>query len=88
MATFAISASVPSPPIRLTRRPPTAAAKAKTEPLYAIRIGGRCSISWMRTGAAKATSTPASQPKSTIALAAKTNESETPPLLGPSIGTG
>ena len=32
--------------------------------------------------------TPAAQPKSTIALAAKTNDSETPPLFGPSIGTG
>src|SRR6266508_3894439 len=32
--------------------------------------------------------TPAAQPKRTIALAAKTNESETPPLFGPSIGTG
>src|SRR5262245_60304035 len=40
------------------------------------------------TGAAKATSTPAAHPKRTIALAAKTNDSETPPLFGPSIGTG
>ena len=40
------------------------------------------------TGAANATRTPAAQPKRTIALAAKTNESETPPLFGPSIGTG
>ncbi len=42
----------------------------------------------MTTGAAKATSTPAAQPKRTIALAAKTNDRETPPLLGPSMGTG
>src|SRR5262245_19566873 len=42
----------------------------------------------MTTGAAKATSTPAAQPKSTIALAANTNDSDTPPLFGPSIGTG
>ena len=31
--TFAISASVPSPGMKLTRNPPTAAAQAKTEPL-------------------------------------------------------
>src|SRR5437870_9567792 len=42
----------------------------------------------MSTGAAKATRMPASHPKRTIALAPKTNESETPPLLGPASGTG
>ena len=53
-----------------------------------MRISGRCSSSCMIAGAAKATSTPASQPKRTSALAPKTNESETPPLSTPSTGTG
>ena len=39
-------------------------------------------------GAAKAISTPASQPKRTMPLAPKTNDSVTPPLSAPSIGTG
>ena len=31
--TLAVSASVPSPGMKLTRKPPTAAAQAKTDPL-------------------------------------------------------
>ena len=39
-------------------------------------------------GAAKPTTTPASQPYRTIAAVQKTNPSETPPVSIPSSGTG
>src|SRR5262245_65568341 len=53
-----------------------------------MRIGGRCSISWVIAGARNTTSKPAAQPKRTIDATPKTNESDTPPVSTPSTGTG
>ena len=64
------------------------APTANTDALKATRSSGLCSRSWTIAGAAKAISTPASQPKRTMPLAPKTNDSVTPPLSAPSIGTG
>src|SRR5215210_758051 len=53
-----------------------------------MRTTGRCSSSCMIAGAANATSTPASHPNRTSALAPKTKDNDTPPLSTPSTGTG
>src|ERR671928_392614 len=53
-----------------------------------MRKGGRCSSSCVIPGASTTTSSPAAQPKSTIAATPNTNESETPPVSIPSTGTG
>ena len=77
-------------PIRARRRraPPRRHLIANTDALKATRSSGLCSSSWTIAGAASAISTPASQPNRTMPLAPKTNDSVTPPLSAPSIGTG
>src|SRR5215217_2080514 len=78
----------PSPCSGDEAAPVALAASASTETLYATRIGGRCSSSWVTAGARKTTSRPAAQPKRTIEATPNTNESETPPVSTPSTGTG
>src|SRR5262249_45214005 len=68
--------------------PAHAAVSANADALYVIRIGGLRSTKCMIAGVAATTSTPASQPKRTIAATPNTNASEMPFASRSSTGTG